>query len=185
VRVLPEMPGDRTRLGGVTDDSGTRPAVLPDDFVATGSEREVLAGFLELYRGILVTKLAALSDGEARRSLVPSSTTLLGLVKHLTLVEREWFGQVLGRLPVGEVPSGGWDLDAEDTVESVLADYRQACEESRSALGGHDLEEVVPHAGLGAVSVRWICVHMIEETARHVGHADILREQTDGATGFL
>jgi hypothetical protein len=74
--------------------------------------------------------------------------------------------------------------DPGDTVAGVLADYRAACEQSRTAAAAHGLDDAVPHDRLGMVSLRWIYVHMIEETARHAGHADILREQTDGSTGF-
>jgi uncharacterized damage-inducible protein DinB len=166
----------------------TKTEIAPDELVTTGSEREVLSGFLELYRGIVVRKLSGLSDEDARVSLVGSPTTLLGLVKHLSLVEREWFGQVLGQQPPEAVglplPGDGWTLGPQDTVESVIAGYRAACALSRTAAAAHDLEEVVPHHRLGQVSLRWILVHMVEETSRHTGHADILREQTDGATGF-
>jgi uncharacterized damage-inducible protein DinB len=159
----------------------------PDEFVTTGTEREVLSGFLELYRGIVVRKVSGLSDADARRALVPSSTTLLGLVKHLAWVEREWFGQILGRRPAAELglplPGDGFALGPRDTVDSVVADYRAACAESRSAAERHELGDVVPHDRLGSVSLRWILVHLIEEYARHNGHADLIRESIDGQKG--
>jgi uncharacterized damage-inducible protein DinB len=170
------------------DDAPPATPVLPDEFVTTGSEREVLAGFLELYRGILPRKLAGLSEDDARRPLVPSGTTLLGLVKHLASVEREWFGQILEQRPAADLglplPGDGFTLAPEDTVDSVTADYRAACARSRAAAERHQLDDVVPQDRLGSVSLRWIYVHMVEETSRHAGHADILREQTDGRTGF-
>jgi uncharacterized damage-inducible protein DinB len=160
----------------------------PDEFVTTGTEREVLSGFLELYRGIVVRKVSGLSEQDARRPLVPSATTLLGLVKHLAGVEREWFGQILGQRPAADfglpLPGDGFTLGPADTVGSVVADYRAACAESRAAADRHELDDVVPHDRLGSVSLRWILVHLVEETARHAGHADILREQTDGLVGF-
>ena len=79
---------------------------------------------------------------------------------------------------------GGWTLSGDDTAESLLAGYGQACAASRQAASGFSLDDCVPHQRVGQVSLRWIYVHMIEESARHTGHADILREQTDGATGF-
>ena len=162
--------------------------VPPDELVTTGTEQEVLAGFLELYRGILPRKLARLTDEDARRPLVASGTTLLGVVKHLASVEREWFGWIFAQRPPAELglptPGDGWPVGPQDTVDRVIADYQTACAESRAAVEGHGLDETVPHDRLGQVSLRWILVHMIEETARHAGHADILREQTDGATGF-
>ena len=161
---------------------GSQPPLAPDERVRAGSEREVLATFLDLYRGIVAGKLAGLGEQDARRRLVPSATTLLGLVKHLAGVEREWFGAVLRQMP--PAPGDGFELGPEDTVAGVLADYRAACDESRAAAEAHHLDDAVPHWRLGSVSLRWIYVHMIEETARHAGHADILREQTDGTTGF-
>jgi hypothetical protein len=167
---------------------GPDPPLAPDELVAAGSEREVLATFLDLHRGIVAGKLAGLADEDAGRRLVPSETTLLGLVKHLAAVEREWFGLVLGQRPAVEVglpvPGDGFTVGPDDTVAGVLAEYRSACEQSRAAAGEHGLDDTVPHWRLGSVSLRWIYVHMIEETARHAGHADILREQTDGSTGF-
>jgi uncharacterized damage-inducible protein DinB len=115
-------------------------------------------------------------------------TTLGGLVKHLAAVEREWFQVVLAGRPedgLGAPPQGdGWTLASDDTAGSLLAGYEQACAASRQAASGFSLDDCVPHPRMGQVSLRWIYVHMIEESARHAGHADILREQTDGATGF-
>jgi hypothetical protein len=78
----------------------------------------------------------------------------------------------------------GWSVAPNATIEGLLAEYDLACQASREAAAGFALEDTVPHSRLGRVSLRWIYVHMIEETARHAGHADILREQIDGATGF-
>ena len=148
----------------------------------------MLGAFLDLYRDILKRKLTGLSDQQIRQRHVPSQTTLGGLVKHLAAVEREWFQVVLARRPAHELeaPSqdDGWTLSGDDTIESLLAGYERACAASRQAASGFSLDDCVPHSRMGQVSLRWIYVHMIEESARHVGHADILREQTDGATGF-
>ncbi len=164
------------------------PPLAPDELVSTGGEREVLEAFLELYRDVLKRKLAGLSDEQIRRRHVPSQTTLGGLIKHLTAVEREWFQVILaGRSEekLGEAPSdNGWTLSTGETVGDLIAGYERACAVSRRAAAGFALEDSVPHPRMGRISLRWIYVHMIEESARHVGHADILREQTDGATGF-
>ena len=83
-------------------------------------------------------------------------------------------------------PGGGedsWELAGDETVGSLVEEYRRTCEQSRQTAARFALDDAVPQRRLGRVSLRWIYVHMIEETARHVGHADILREQTDGATG--
>jgi uncharacterized damage-inducible protein DinB len=168
--------------------SGPVPPLAPDELVSASGERQVLEGFLDLYRDILKRKLAGLSDQQVRQRHVRSQTTLGGLVKHLAAVEREWFQGVLtGRSDdeLGEpARDDGWALDSDETAESLLAGYERACSASRRAASGFCLNDCVPHPRMGQVSLRWIYVHMIEESARHAGHADILREQTDGATGF-
>jgi len=165
------------------------PPLAADELVSTGSERAVLEAFLDFHRQVLVRKVSGISSEEARRRRVPSSTTLAGLVKHMTGVERGWFQRVLaGRAAedIGPNVGGGddsWQLAEYETVEWLVAEYQRACDESRQTAARFALDDAVPHRRLGKVSLRWIYVHMIEETARHVGHADILREQTDGATG--
>ncbi len=147
----------------------------------------MLEAFLDLYRDILKRKLTGLSDQQIRQRHVRSQTTLGGLVKHLAAVEREWFQVVLAgrsRDELGAPPhDDGWTLSSDDTAETLLAGYERACAASRQAAAGFSLDQCVPHPRMGQVSLRWIYVHMIEESARHAGHADILREQTDGATG--
>jgi uncharacterized damage-inducible protein DinB len=165
------------------------PPLAADELVATGSEREVLEAFLDFHRGVLVRKVTGISEQEAGHRRVPSMTTLAGLVKHMTGVERGWFQRVLAGRPAEEIgPNVGggddsWELAEGETVESLVGEYIRACEQSRLTAARFGLDHAVPHRRLGQVSLRWIYVHMIEETARHVGHADILREQTDGATG--
>ena len=163
------------------------PPLTRDELVSAGGERDVLEAFLDLYRDIVVRKVTGLSADAARRRLVPSGTTLAGLVRHLTSVEREWFHGVLDQRPPSEVgvhADDGWGVDPSDDVDDLAAEYRRTCAESRRIAGRFALDDTVPMPRLGRVSLRWIYVHMIEETARHAGHADILREQIDGATGF-
>jgi uncharacterized damage-inducible protein DinB len=168
--------------------SGPVPPLARDELVSTSGERQVLEAFLNLYRDIVRRKLAGLSDEQIRRRHVPSQTTLGGLVKHLAAVEREWFQVVLaghsGDESGAPPQDDGWTLSSDDTARNLIAGYERACAASRRAAAGLPLDDQVPHPRLGRVSLRWIYVHMIEESARHVGHADILREQTDGATGF-
>ena len=158
--------------------------------VGTGSERPVLEAFLDFHRQVLVSKVDGISENEARRRRVPSKTTLAGLIKHMIGVERGWFQEVLaGRKPedIGPNVGGGdesWDLAENETVSSLIEEYEQACEQSRQTAARFALDDAVPEPDMAQVSLRWIYVHMIEETARHVGHADILREQTDGAAGI-
>ncbi|WFE52480.1 DinB family protein [Micromonospora sp. WMMD1155] len=157
----------------------------------TGDERAVLESFLDLHRGVLLRKLRGLSDADAGRRLVPSATTLAGLVKHLTLVERNWFPTLLAPEP-GDVyltseedAVASFVLGEQETVAALVEAYERACARSRAVAASFDLDHVVPHPQLGQVSLRWILVHMIEETARHAGHADILRELTDGECGAI
>ena len=164
------------------------PPLAPDELVSAGDEREVLEAFLDLYRVVLTRKLTGLSEAQLRQRHVPSQTTLGGLIKHLAAVEREWFQRVLAGRPEeepGDAPQDdGWTLGPGESVGSLIAGYNRACAASRELASGFALGDSVPHPRLGRVTLRWIYVHMIEETARHAGHADILREQTDGATGF-
>ena len=170
----------------------TQPAQRPaaGQHEGPGSERSVLEAFLDLHRQVLVSKLDGISENEARYRRVPSKTTLAGLIKHMIGVERGWFQEVLaGRNPaeIGPNVGGGdesWDLAENETVSSLIEEYEQACEQSRQTAARFALDDAVPEPDMGQVSLRWVYVHMIEETARHVGHADILREQTDGAAGI-
>lgn len=170
----------------------TIPASPPaaDQPDSTGSERQVLEAFLDFHRQVLASKVEGISENEARHRRVPSKTTLAGLIKHMIGVERGWFQEVLaGRKPedIGPNVGGGdesWDLAENETVSSLIKEYEQTCEQSRQTAARFALDDAQPEPDMGQVSLRWVYVHMIEETARHVGHADILREQTDGAAGI-
>jgi hypothetical protein len=154
----------------------------------TASEREVLASFLDFHRAVVLGKVSGLALEQAATRLLPSETTLAGLLKHLAVTERQWFQQVLAGEPSvpGEAegdPDSSWIVDPADQLESLAEAYKRECDRSRAVLEQHELDELVAHPLLGRVSARWVVVHMIEETARHAGHADILRELTDGTTG--
>jgi Protein of unknown function (DUF664) len=165
------------------------PPLADEDLVAVASERETLEGFLEYHRRVLSGKLRGLSEEDARRRLVPSLTTMLGLVSHAAAVERNWFQHYLGGKPREEITGNSrgdapsWDVGADKTIAGVIAEFDSACEASRRVAAGFALDHTVPHDQLGRVSLRWIYVHIIREHARHAGHADIIREQIDGATG--
>ena len=153
---------------------------------AGGGEREVLEAFLDFQRAVLRRKASGLSDQQARQRLVPSVTTIAGLLKHLAVVEYNWFERTLAERPSQlPEPDATFTLGEDETLESVLAAYDAACARSRELAAGFELDHMVPQSELGQVSLRWIYAHMIEETARHAGHADILRELTDGSTGVL
>jgi hypothetical protein len=170
----------------------SEPVQDPGERVATADEREVLETFLDMYREIVKRKVAGVSEQDAVRRLVPSATTLIGIVKHLRWVELNWFQRVLSGRPAEDLPPVPWsdeDPDGDfqlapgETVEQIVAEYDQECARSRAAAAGRSLDDTGTHRRMGPVSLRWIYIHMIEETARHAGHADILREQIDGTTG--
>jgi uncharacterized damage-inducible protein DinB len=157
----------------------------PEDLVSAAAERPVLERFLDVYRDNVVEKVAGVTEEQARRRLVPSLSTLGGLLKHLRWVEYGWFHQLFGARTGSHrrEHERDWEfvLEPADTVASIVDDYRAVCARSRAIAARHTLDDVVPHDGMGEVSLRWIYVHLIEETARHAGHLDILREQIDAA----
>jgi uncharacterized damage-inducible protein DinB len=157
----------------------------------TGAEKESLKVSLDRHRDAVLWKLEGLSDGDLRRQLVPSGTSLLGLVKHLAYVERSWFQGVWASQRVSfpwtrEDPDADWRIEPGETTQDILDLYNGECDRSREIVAAaSSLDEVVEHPRHQGwkMNRRWILTHMIEETGRHVGHADILREQLDGATG--
>jgi hypothetical protein len=134
----------------------------------------------ELRRGVL-KKLAGLSEDDARRSTVPSGTSVAGLVQHLTFVESKWFeGIVAGGTPEG---TRSMEVDGSVTVRDLRAAYRSSCEASNAIIARlGDPDAPVLHNGKRR-DLRWAVLAVIVETARHAGHADIVREQVDGTTG--
>lgn len=163
-----------------------------------GDELTLLTQFLEYHRVTLVDKVSGLTHEQINTASVPPSTmTLAGLVKHLALVEDDWFqGRLLGRPDPDVWAHADFDADRdwewhtahEQTPEELIALYEGACDRSRAAVaevrGDLNTLSVVPdrHTG-GPFSLRWILIHMIEETSRHNGHVDLLREAIDGTVG--
>src|ERR1700758_1717825 len=152
-------------------------------------ERTTLESFLDDYRDIVVRKVSGLSDADAQRRLVASSTTVSGLVKHLRWAEFGWFEQLLQERSddTRRAHERSWEFEilAEESLPTLITEYQAQCEESRRIAARYPLDHVLWHRRLGTtVSLRWIYVHMIQETARHTGQLDILREQLDGAAGF-
>jgi hypothetical protein len=142
----------------------------------------VLVGFLDYLRAAVAAKAEGVPEAQARVPGVPSGTNLLGLIKHLTYVERHW---LLGR-DVADWKAT-FHLDSSDTAETIVAAYRETIAEANKEIASwDDLAGAGPRSakrGRPAPSRRWTLTHLIEETARHAGHADILRELIDGATG--
>jgi uncharacterized damage-inducible protein DinB len=146
-------------------------------------ERDTLVDFLVYLREGVALKVADLGFDAATRQAVPSGTSLLGLVKHLTWVEEFWFTTALQGL---DDPLPSPVLEAGDDVVSVVDDYRTACARSNAVIRAQDdLDVRCARKGVAPepMSLRWVLVHLVEETARHAGHADIIREQLDGETG--
>jgi uncharacterized damage-inducible protein DinB len=152
-------------------------------------ERAQLTGFLDFLRATVVHKSQGLSDEQARRPLLPSElTTVAGLLGHLAYVENYWFGVVLAGEPDPWREALTRDRDAEfraalaTPLVTLIGDYRRQCEHSRAVAAGMALEATAPFRG-GEVNLRYVLIHLIEETSRHAGHLDVLRELTDGQTG--
>ncbi|MFG2549084.1 DinB family protein [Streptomyces sp. NPDC048581] len=169
------------------------PQTLPDGRpipLTTGPELPMLESWLDFHRATLELKCAGLDDSQVRLvSAEPSRLTLLGLVQHLAECERNWFQRVVGGLDVAPVfeDATGYALDPGRGIDEALAVWRREIARGREVCAGRSPEsvgriEVAPMAGL-EVSLRWVFIHMIEEYARHNGHADILRERIDGVIG--
>jgi uncharacterized damage-inducible protein DinB len=154
----------------------------------TGGEKESLQVSLGRHRDAILWKLEGLGDADLRRAMVPSGTNLLGLVKHLAAVEYGWFCSTFGRetepLPFDEDDENA-DLRVEphESTEEILEFYERARSAADRVIAEVGLEETGTAWFGDAVSLRWVLIHMVEETARHAGHVDILRELIDGATG--
>ncbi len=154
-----------------------------------GGEREMLESYLDFQRATLLWKCQGLSSEQLKlRSAEPSTLSLLGLVRHMTEVENGWFGGFSGALKPPRYFTDD-NVDGEfDDVEGADADadvaiYLAECEDSRRAAAGRGLDETFVSRRGNEISLRWIYLHMIEEYARHNGHADIIRERIDGVKG--
>jgi uncharacterized damage-inducible protein DinB len=171
---------------------GTIP--LAPDPARNQAARDNLVSFLEYYRSVLIRKAVGLDSAQLAATLGRSSLTIGGLVKHMAFVEDHWFGHVL----LGEEypepwasadwnTSPDWEFDTapNDSPTELLAQYERSVERSRRALDAvDDLDAIAARPSHDQpVNVRWILVHLIEEYARHCGHADLIRESIDGRTG--
>jgi uncharacterized damage-inducible protein DinB len=160
-------------------------------FVA--DERTQLVGWLDLQRAIIHMKCEGLSEADAHRSVLPTSPlmTMAGVVSHLRWVEHLWFEVVfLGRPAAGPQ----FDEDTEDAemmvsgtpLAQLLEEYARQCAISNEIIADHPLDETGKHPGFAAAAamLRWMLIHMVEETARHAGHLDAIRELLDGQKGY-
>ncbi|MCS7476144.1 DinB family protein [Umezawaea endophytica] len=148
-------------------------------------ELDTALAFLSFARHCVLKKADGLTDEQSRRALVDSGTSVLGLVQHLAEAERYWFGHHLAGAAWTGDGELGMAVPADRAAEDVLRDYREAIEGSDRAIlaaGDPDARFAVPVDGTRH-TLRWVLAHMTSETARHAGHADILRERLDGTTG--
>ena len=172
---------------------GSRPFVtierIDPDLVS--DERTMLRQWLDYHRATLAVKCDGCTDDQLRsRSTEPSTMSLLGLVRHMAEVERSWFRRVMNREDAparyydDQNPDGDFDdVDGAD-VEEAFTYWYDECANARKIEESFDsLDALGVHRVHGEVSLRWVMVHMIEEYARHNGHADLIRERIDGATG--
>ncbi|MDX6395294.1 MAG: hypothetical protein QOJ73_6357 [Streptosporangiaceae bacterium] len=169
----------------------TVPEVPRLDPPQVAGERESLETWLDYHRATLLHKCAGLTgDQLATRAVPPSSLSLLGLVRHMAEVELSWFRRRFAghsQLPYlycsDEVPDGDFDLAESSGAEADFATFVAECDLARQAAAGRSLDETFPGREGAPIDLRWVYVHMIEEYARHNGHADLLRERIDGVTG--
>lgn len=150
-------------------------------------EKETLLGFLEYHRATIAMKIEGLSEEDARRPIAPSTMSLLGIAKHLALVERYWFQDVFAGRDVDypwtdEDPDADFRIDDDELAAGVLAFYRAEAIKSDEIVRGAALDDTAEFRNQ-PMTLRWILAHLIEETARHSGQADIFRESIDGTTG--
>jgi uncharacterized damage-inducible protein DinB len=153
-------------------------------------ERATLTAFLDFLRATLALKCDGLTDDQLREHAVPpSSLSLLGLVRHMAEVERNWFRPVLGGAEVSGIFSSDLDWEAafRDVATADVAEafqlWRAECDHARELVAAAPSFDVTGFRSRGYVSLRWVMTHMIEEYARHLGHADLIRERLDGSTG--
>jgi hypothetical protein len=157
------------------------PATFAEDVIDKPARTQIEV-FLDEHRAALHDCLDGLTEDQARRSLVPSLTTLLGLLKHATFVEKVWFDEAVtcrSRAEIGipETVDESFALDDADTIATVQRAYRETCEASRRATASMGMDDVVLGNRRGPLPLRWVYFHMLRELAQHCGHADILREQ--------
>jgi uncharacterized damage-inducible protein DinB len=171
----------------------TAPDVSRADPPYVNGERDALQAWLDYHRATLLVKCQGLTGEQlVMRAAEPSSLSLLGLVRHMTEVERGWFRRFVGKNPAApplyysddEDPDGDFNRTDPTQAEADFAAFRSECALADEAARGRSLDDTFPSRRDGSpIDLRWVYLHMIEEYARHNGHADLLRERIDGVTG--
>ncbi|MFE6864812.1 DinB family protein [Nocardia sp. NPDC057668] len=156
--------------------------------VPLDDDRTQFEAFIEDYRTSIEQSLDGVTEEQARAHLVPSATTLLGLLKHVTWMQRVWFEECVAgnsRKSLGLVqsPDESFHLTPEDTIATVTAAHRAACATARATVAGLPLDKVVTGHRSGPRTLHWVYLQVLRELAQHTGHADILREQILSDTG--
>lgn len=155
----------------------------------TGGELAQAEGFLDYLRATIVIKARGLSEDDAHKAVLPSKLmTVAGLLSHLRWVEAYWFQTVLSGEPdkapySKERPDGEFEIAEHLPTAQLIDEYEAECANSRAVTARMGLEETKPFRNGGEINLRWVVLHMIEETGRHAGHLDIIRELLDGVTG--
>ncbi len=160
----------------------------------TTHEQPTLQGMLDMQRSILLWKLDGVSEEDARRPLVSSGTSLLGILKHMAWVELWWFVEFIGGSSLDypwsdEDPDADFRIEHGETIAGISQFYADSVSQANEVIANAESLEVTGSLPSGEPdrrqrSLRWVLVHMIEETARHAGHLDILRELIDDSTGY-
>lgn len=151
---------------------------------------EMLEAFLDFHRATLLWKIDGLTEEQIRRPMTASGVSLLGIVKHSAWVERWWFQIVYAGFDLPMIwtkgdPDADWRVEPDETTEEIVAFYEAQCESSRAIVEQASWDDVAKKPGSreSGHTLGWILTHMVEEVARHNGHADILRETIDGTVG--
>jgi len=175
-------------MAGMDDGSGTtngrRRGIT--EAAHLGDERTVLLGLLQRQRDLVAWKLRDGADAALRAASTPTGLTPHGIVRHLTNVERSWLRHVFADEPglvfdwTDDDPDGELHVPAGISISDLLDDYAAECRRSDAVVAASSLDDVSAHRG---VSLRWVLFHLVEETARHLGHLDLLREHADGSVG--
>ena len=148
-------------------------------------ERETLTQQLDFHRATLLHKMDGLGDEQLRQPMTASGLSLLGLVKHLAGTEQGWFLKIFGGIDEPDLfdPDAEFQVGPEETADELVGLYVRTCDRARDVVAEGTLDDVVIMPWGAPVNLRAILAHMIQETARHNGHADVIREELDGTTG--